>query len=630
MFLYFSSLNGEYFHEEEVVKDFEFSRFSGGYCYYNRFSCNRFYQLLGIIEDDGSINIRNEFESNFQTHFLCYDDFINYIKEKDFFFKISVILYDEKNMNFHLCRDLFGTTPLYYLHIPDQVLAFSTSLSSLIAIPALDSYLAPNFSRISKYLTWLADGELYSSSTFLLNFNSVLPGEQIILSRSDRSSKPFHSFTFSKKEFVLVKEELGNEFKRLFKISVDRCLSKSLNTSAQLSGGLDSSSICATIRLLEPDKEIHTIYANTDTLFTDEQTFATEVANEIKSEHHVVTPNYNAFETTYLHTSIYGQPEYMQNSSALNRSIITSAVSHGCSNLFSGHPGDAIVGYGKSFIVRLFDSGDWTTLKKSMSIPSQQMENLNLGVDNPSHKIIYSILATKRGILPWYKIIILIFKVSRFFEIPLSYFLKSALRKVKDRFKIPNSILKNADKSNQNKFHEKHTLESVESTGGSDLSSYYNVFATQSILINEEFYILDIYYGIKHEFPFYDKSLFEFCTSVPAEIKYDNGRHRGHLREGMKGILPESVRNRTSKANFGLYGRRATLELYQESEKLLSSSDVWQYVDRKEFQRSVKLLLDDNEKLYVYNRVIFFVSRTIYLAVWLKLLKGRSFQSLIK
>lgn len=631
MFLYYFSLDNEKnnFPYPEVVDNFELVDLSNGFYYYNESKCNNTYQLLGKINTDGSIQIKNRFEINFQTYFLCYDDFISYIKSQNFFFKLSVILFDEKNIEFHLCRDLFGQTPLYFIHIPDKIIAFSTSLSSLVTLPSLVSYLDINTTRVSEYLTWFGDSTSYSTSTFYSNFESVLPGEKVILSQSNKSRQQFCAFSPVANKNSSSKEKSGEEFQRLFKRSVERSLNKTTAIAAQLSGGLDSSSISSTIRQLEPDKDIYTIYADTNTLFTDEQKFANEVADDIHSKHHVIRPEFSALESATLHTSIYAHPEYMQNSSALNRSIITSAVSYGCSNLFSGHPGDAIVGYGKEFIVDLFNRGQWYTLKQSISVANQQMEHLNLGVENPSHKIIYSLLATKKGVLPWYKILGLVIKASKYFNIPPAYFVKSAYRKVIDRFKIPRSIL-NTSRLSKLDMTEINESISVNNPDDPGLSMFYDVFTRQLIIINEEFYILDNYYGIQHEFPFYDKDLFEFCMSVPAEIKYDNGRHRGHLREGMKGILPENVRNRTSKANFGLYGRKATIELYYDSQELLANHEnIWEFVNKKEFDRSVRLLLDDNEELYVYNKMLFFVSRTIYLAIWLKQLKDGSFKSLI-
>lgn len=608
----------------EVVEN-ELIRLNNGYIKFDKFKSDYNYQLVGLINKDRNIKIQNPIGNNFQSDFVSYDALIFYLSQKDYFFKITLILYDELFEEFHLFRDQFGVCPLYYIHILGKFVAFSSNLTSLLTTPSLSTYLQPNVQKISQYLTWLADGDLYSSATFFENFYNVLPGSKIVLGVSKKETDSYIQFDLKKWKGLTEPEEFGEAFRDLFKKSVNRGLEQAGTVGAQLSGGLDSSSICSTIRLLKPDLPIHTIYLNTKTSLTDEHSYALEVTKHIDSIHHVLEPDFKGYESANLHISLYGQPEYMLNSSGLNRTVMSNAISYGCSTLFIGDPGDAIVGYGREHIMKLFDDGQWDLLKEQISDPTLQMATLKAGTNNPAHKIIYSLLARKKGVYGFFKMAKLILKASKFFDIPFSYFYHNAKRKILDKFRIPGSILKPKYDNYSTSTAEMSAPAGIESSSAN--SSFYDVFTTQSILINEEFYILDQYYGVRHEFPFLDQSLFELCMSVPSKIKFDNGRQRGHLREAMKGILPEMIRNRTSKANFGIYGRKMIIELYNESLDVLSSeSQVWEYVDKKQFLKSVKLLLSDSEQLHVYNRMIFFVSKTVYLAIWLDKLNKKSFQ----
>jgi asparagine synthase (glutamine-hydrolysing) len=49
--------------------------------------------------------------------------------------------------------------------------------------------------------------------------------------------------------------------------------------------------------------------------------------------------------------------------------------------------------------------------------------------------------------------------------------------------------------------------------------------------------------------PFMDKRLIEFCLALPPQQKLRAGWSRHILRNAMKGVLPEAVRTRRSKAN---------------------------------------------------------------------------------
>jgi asparagine synthase (glutamine-hydrolysing) len=59
------------------------------------------------------------------------------------------------------------------------------------------------------------------------------------------------------------------------------------------------------------------------------------------------------------------------------------------------------------------------------------------------------------------------------------------------------------------------------------------------------------YENVRSEHPFLDLRVLEFCLSAPSELKIRNGYKRNLIRLGMKGILPDKLRFRTSKEPFG-------------------------------------------------------------------------------
>jgi len=587
--------------------------------------------VLAILGVDDTICVKNVPEGNFKTKFNSYIEFFEYLEEKSYYSKITTILYDENKCEVTIIRDLFGTTPLFYIHIPHKLFAFSSSLASLILIPELKSYLDLNDSRVSEYLSWLWDSNLYTTSTFFTHFSTVLPGHKITLNLKNSESSVFHKLDLSKRDTPNDLMESGEIFRSIFKESVQNALKENEFISAQLSGGLDSSSVCCMIRDCQQNIPIHTIYTDTGTVLTDEISFVDEVTKKIDSTNYVIQPEPNDFEIASLHISLYGHPEYMQNSPSLNRTMIQCAKSYGSSSLFSGHPGDAIVGYGDDYISELFKAGQWSILRDILSDPEIQLLNLvndKNDQDNPNFKIVYSLLAQEKSRLNKYELIKLVFKVSRSFNIPLSFFFSNGIRKLTDKFILPTSVLRNKTILGQNT-NIRH-CNSTESVIGiermTDPDHYNYLYGTQSMSFNEEIYILDSYYKVNNVFPLYDKALLEYCMIVPSQIKYNNGLRRGHFREAMKGILPELVRIRRSKGNFGMYGRRATLSLYSQAEEVLAEDSlVWKYVDKSKFNRSLNLLMNDSQPLYIYNRTLFFVSRTIYLAIWLHKLKNRDF-----
>ena len=48
-----------------------------------------------------------------------------------------------------------------------------------------------------------------------------------------------------------------------------------------------------------------------------------------------------------------------------------------------------------------------------------------------------------------------------------------------------------------------------------------------------------------------DKRVIEFCLTVPGEEKFKKGVTRAYFREGMKGVAPDEVLEKHTKANLG-------------------------------------------------------------------------------
>jgi asparagine synthase (glutamine-hydrolysing) len=57
-------------------------------------------------------------------------------------------------------------------------------------------------------------------------------------------------------------------------------------------------------------------------------------------------------------------------------------------------------------------------------------------------------------------------------------------------------------------------------------------------------------FGVETRHPFMDRRIVEFCLSLPEKQRWRGEQMKFVLRTAMKGILPESVRTRRSKANF--------------------------------------------------------------------------------
>lgn len=551
-----------------------------------------------------------------------------------------VAWYQEMNGTLVLSRDVFGTIPLYYLHVPGSFVAFSTSLVSLMKMQCSRPYLEIDAERVASYCDFRKDqASGYTSRTFYTAVKTVLPGHFISVSSNELTSTPYTQFNPEKWGQLGSMVEYGAAFNGLFRKSVKRTSEQTHGmVGSHLSGGLDSSSVSTMFKDILPRAELHTLYSETRTRYADESAFATSVAQQIGSVHHDIEPPGNDFETISLYTSLYGHPECMVVSPSLQRGLIEYAKELGCEALLTGHGGDNIVGSALKLTHQAFMSENWAKLKLLIAerIPHASMNKIFPDWDSYSPEEKYKAYVRNFTVTRYFEILRklpplrafrFMIDISGNMDVPVWHFLKKGLKtaagKLRFRDRLPHSIMKARISSISGNDQENAAASLAKKLPKKYSNAFVAVYNAQSMVCNEQFFTLGNYYGIHNRFPLYDKDLFELCMATPEEIKFGSGIGRAHFREAMKGMLPENVRTRPSKANFNLYGRQAVIRLYHQSKDLMIdlSNPVWNYIDKNKYEKAVSVLLKENAPEFLHNRSQFQVLRTISLAIWLDWLR---------
>ncbi|NIJ51506.1 asparagine synthase-related protein [Dyadobacter arcticus] len=552
-------------------------------------------------------------------------------------FKWGAWFSEESNL-LYLRRDIFGTVPLYYLHVPGSFVAFSTSLVSLVTMPISKPYLKLDRSRIGNYLSYRQDqSRSYSSNSFYKHIKTVLPGHMAVVSPVGVHSNPYVTFSPEKWDKIRSPEEAGEVFRNYFLKSVEKSLK---NTSepfgSHLSGGMDSSSISAAVKIFKPESKLHTLYLDTRTKYSDESSYASTVADEIRSTHHNVIPLQNDFELISQYTGLYGHPECMVISPSAQGSLLEKAAELGCASLLNGHGGDSLVGSGLEHIKQTYAIRDWDELKELIPLRARyatlhrafrQWDSYD---EKTKTKLYTRNLIVNQFFSDTRKLSIkntlkLLWSASTTMNVSLWHFLKKGLIAFGNRVfpskYLPSSVLlSNFNTTTTSETSKRSTNLLRESLPEKYKIAFDDVFNAQSIVASEEFFALSNHYGVENLYPLYDKDLFEFCMSISMRSKFGEGLGRTHFREAMKGILPETVRLRPVKANFSLYGREAALRLAKQSADLMKvpENPVWEFVNKEKFDLFLKILSNDALPEYKHSRSEFFVFRTISFAIWLK------------
>lgn len=542
-----------------------------------------------------------------------------------------------------LARDAFSPVPLYYLHVPGKFAFFSTNLSSIVSADLIrKKYLELDKFQIAAHLDLRKERSLsHSSGTFYSHIKTVPPGHMVELSRTGVMVQRYVSFDPSKWSTLRTAGEVGEALFGVFQQSVNRC---SLDNAGQpfashLSGGLDSSSVSAMLRFINPYATIHTLHNKSKYPDSDETAYARSVAAKINSVHHEVFQSEEDLNLIRLQTSLSAQPLASRLSPALLSTMLLYARDLGSKVLLNGSGGDSIIGSGMEIFQYAFETRNWELLKEVLSkrVPyfsSTTYQGWESFPYDKKHFLVkqfyYYNRITRAGRSPK-ALAKMYFELARNLDLSHTFMLKRGLTSLLNRRNKPNvngqltlgndELLELND--SESKFSNSRSL-----LGNLDPAQYGglfdDVFNPMVSWSAENLFDLGNHYGISSRSPMKNKALFELCMSIPDLIKFGEGRGREHFRTAMKSLLPEEVYNRTSKATLSSqYGQDMTLRLWNQArESVMDSSNLWDFVDRKKLLHEVGILNNPNISYDQKTKTWLHITRVVTLSSWLDWLSG--------
>jgi asparagine synthase (glutamine-hydrolysing) len=197
--------------------------------------------------------------------------------------KFAIALYDRARQRVLLVRDRLGIKPLYYVETGGGDLYFASEVKSLLLIPGL----VPVVDRgaLDHVLTFK---HTLGTETLLQGVRALAPGHflAVDLSSGARIQRAYYEVPWAPHRPV---PEIGvaqAEVLRRFDRAVEMRLMSDVPLGVALSGGLDSSSVAASVAL-QSGRPPMTFAVNTGGAVAD-HAFARLVAERYKTDHHEV------------------------------------------------------------------------------------------------------------------------------------------------------------------------------------------------------------------------------------------------------------------------------------------------------------------------------------------------------
>ncbi len=413
----------------------------------------------------------------------------------------ALALYDKLEKKLFLVRDRVGKKPLYFSQKDGFV--FGSEYQSIINC-------FQGFQIDEEHVNWhLQKGFVAGENTVYKDILEVLPGYIYCYNSYNKSiqKEQYWNFeTYFDVPKIKDKNEALLQLDSLFENAVrKRMLSSDFEVGAFLSGGIDSSLVCALAVKTNPNLKTFTVKSKDG---FDESATAALIAKQLKTEHYELYIDYDSLANDYekIVTS-YGEP--IVDESIIPSYYVAKAASEHLRVILNGDGGDEFFGgyrryslyknYNKLKTINAFSGG--LTKLLSTSDKNSHLAKLNRLSDffNLNGEAQYFSAST-----------------DLFFDAP-------GFEKVRD-----------VNYLSQNNFSNQ-TLNAVERTM---LTDFYGILPK---VLFKKMDIATMQNGLEGRSPFIDKSLIEWSASLDTNLKINGFTSKYLLRELNKKYIDGSV-----------------------------------------------------------------------------------------
>lgn len=454
-------------------------------------------------------------------------------------------IWDNHLKKLFLSRDRFGVKPLHYLYMPNKVFAFA---SETIAFKHLEGFQRNyNTQLLSRSL--MAFSSIESTGyTIYDNILQLLPGHYIELEKNKPLiQKRWWNTLDNIVEYPKKYEDQVDYFKEIFEDACKLRLRSDVPIASALSGGVDSSAVYCMLHYLMqknggttermPSNWQKAFVATFPNTSVDERKYAEEVIHFTKGNVKYLIPDYTHLindieKSTQLFDGVSGGPIICLTDvykGMRNDNIVVSMDGHGVDEMMYGYRNSVY-----SLMVEALENDDVAAL---------DLKNTYLDILFPEER------AQKND------------AINKMFAYHKNEgFLHRKMRKFKNNL-LAKKPVNGLDAINSSDWLLEKEIKSFpyltsDFYGGkhhkTKESIIYNHFHYDELPYNlRDFDRGSMQHSIEIRMPFMDYRLVSFIFSIPQASKIGGGFTKRILRDSMKGIMPETIRQRKLKIGLG-------------------------------------------------------------------------------
>jgi asparagine synthase (glutamine-hydrolysing) len=484
----------------------------------------------------------------------------------------AFVIYDRSEKTIFASRDRFGIKPFYYYY-NDNTFIFASEITPIINLkPDLKQ---ANDQIIFDYL--LTNRTNHSNNTFFKEIFKLQHGSKISINLNSNivSIKNWYSISDSK----IAGYTSSDQFKEDFKASVNLQLRSDVPIGLSLSGGLDSSSIGITISKLIGKTDIHSFSAvYGEGQIGDESEFINEFNGYIDNIHFTY-PTIDSFLSD-MNLFISTMEEPIPSTSEYAEIKVMELAKKYCTVVLNGQGVDEYMA-GYHYLIGFYLKQCFFELK--------WIELLN---------DVYKYYKIHKSFYP--------LKTGLFYMLP-GWIKQSVLYSGNSYIStdFSNEYSKHKDNFLLDKLYSSKTLKE------SFLNHFEYKFEHNLLWADKS----GMRFSLETRFPFLDHTLIEKMINTEIKLIYSGGINKIILRDSMKGLLPEKIRNRMDKVGFGtpedVWLRDKKFRLFFDELFNSSSFRTRYYFERNKIQQLYAQHLGGKNNGHVLWKII-------HLELWLK------------
>ncbi|MCW5960791.1 MAG: asparagine synthase (glutamine-hydrolyzing) [Pyrinomonadaceae bacterium] len=428
-------------------------------------------------------------------------------------------VWNRREKTLFIARDRLGVKPLYYVQKNNGDLYFASEMKSLLAANAVKAEL--NYNALPDQF---ANHGLSGEETLFKDIKRILPGHHLTWKNGEIKIEKYWDFSFEPKSEFQSDLHAVEEWRDLFQESVKLRLMADVPLGMFLSGGIDSSAICAMMSEMV-DEPIKTFSVGFKEREANEFRYARLVADKFKTDHHEITITPRQFFDE-LENLVWHEDEPIGFDSSVPLYFVSKLAERHVKVVLTGEGSDEMMaGYGRySKTLLLLKYGERYEQLAPGFLRSAVKSGVGALPGALGQKLERTFLTRKSDVEN------LFFDNFSIFNKRQQRDLFSAETKARIEDENPYSM--------QNRwFDASDAVEVLDKLLYSDSKTYLH-----ELLMKQD--QMSMAASIESRVPFLDHKLVEFTSKLPEKFKIRNGETKWILREAMKGILPDEILNR--------------------------------------------------------------------------------------